>query len=425
MATTLGFLILARVVQGAAGRGIQPLSQAILMESFPPAKRGVAMATFGMGVVVAPIIGPVLGGWITDSYSWRWIFYINIPIGIIAVLMCQAFVEDPPYLRAAHQRRGGQIDYIGFGVMALWLATLQIILDRGQQDDWLSAVWIRWASGISLASMILFVLWELRIPHPLVNLRVMTNRNFAIGTLLITVVGIVLYSTTALLPLFLQSLMGYPAFNSGMAISPRGMGAIVSLLIVGRLVGMVDTRLLVASAFCLLAYACWVFGRINLDVGTGSVMWPNILSGMAMAGVFVPLTTASMGSLPKEEMGNAAGYVQPRAKHRRRHGHLANDHFGCPRNASPSGLDGRPPQPFQARVPTVSAIDDRSPRPVQRSGERTAESLRAAIRHDAATGQSLRLCRYVSLVGAVVSGVRADRAVAEECESPPRPVAAH
>ena len=204
------------------------------MESFPPAKRGVAMAVFGMGVVVAPIIGPVLGGWITDNYSWRWIFYINVPIGILAVLMSQAFVEDPPYLRAAHERRGGQIDYIGFGFMAIWLATLQIILDRGQQDDWFSAAWIRWASGISAASMIAFIVWELRTAHPLVHLRVMTNRNFAIGTMLITIVGVVLYSTTALLPLFLQSLMGYPALNSGMAMSPRGIGAIFSLMVVGR-----------------------------------------------------------------------------------------------------------------------------------------------------------------------------------------------
>ena len=266
------------------------------------------MAVFGLGVVVAPIIGPVLGGWITDSYSWRWIFYINVPIGIIAMLMSQAFVEDPPYLRAAHEQRGGQIDYIGFGVMAIWLATLQIILDRGQQDDWLNAVWIRWASGISLFSMVAFIVRELRTPHPLVNLRVMANRNFAIGTLLITIVGIVLYSTTALLPLFLQSLMGYPALNSGMAISPRGVGAIISLMLVGRLVGVVDTRLLVGGAFCLLGYACWVFGSINLEMATVNVMWPNVLNGMAMAAIFVPLTTASMGSLPKEEMGNAAGF---------------------------------------------------------------------------------------------------------------------
>jgi DHA2 family multidrug resistance protein len=307
LAPSLGMLILARVLQGAAGGALQPLSQAILMESFPPEKRGAAMATFGMGVVVAPIIGPVLGGWITDSYSWRWIFYINVPIGIIAMLMCQAFVEDPPYLRAAHERRGGSIDYIGFGVMAIWLATLQIVLDRGQQDDWFNAAWIRWASGISLVSMIAFIAWELRVKHPLVHLSVLRNRNFSAGTLLILIVGVVLYSTTALLPLFLQTLMRYPALNSGMAVSPRGVGAVISLMIVGRLVSRVDMRLLIVVGFSVLAYSCWRFGGINLQIATVDVMWPNVLSGVGTAAIFVPLTTLAMASLPVEEMGNAAG----------------------------------------------------------------------------------------------------------------------
>jgi DHA2 family multidrug resistance protein len=286
---------------------LQPLSQAILLESFPPAKRGLAMATFGMGVVVAPIIGPVLGGWITDEYSWRWVFYINIPLGVLSLVLCQAFLEDPPYLRAAHERRGGHVDYIGFGAMALWLGTLQVILDRGQIDDWLNARWICVASVVSLASMIAFIAWELRLAHPLVDLRVLRNRNFALGTMMITVVGIVLYSTTALLPLFLQGLMGYPALNSGMAISPRGCGAIVALMLVGRLVGKVDTRLLITIGFSVLAYSCWMFGGINLEIATINVMWPNIISGLAMGFVFVPLTTATMGELPNEQLGNAAG----------------------------------------------------------------------------------------------------------------------
>jgi len=251
-ASSLGFLIIARILQGAAGGALQPLSQAILMESFPPRKRGVAMAVFGMGVVVAPIIGPVLGGWITDDYSWRWVFYINIPFGILAMLMCEAFLEDPPYLREAHERRGGHVDYIGFGFMALWLATLQVILDRGQQDDWFNARWICVATAVSVVSMIAFIYWEVRSKHPLVELRVLRNRNFALGTMLITVVGIVLYSTTALLPLLLQSLMGYPAYNSGLVISPRGVGAICALMIVGRLVNLVDTRMLIT-----LVSPCW------------------------------------------------------------------------------------------------------------------------------------------------------------------------
>ena len=306
-AASLGMLVFARVVQGAAGGALQPLSQAILMESFPPAKRGMAMAIFGLGVVVAPIIGPVLGGWITDNYSWRWVFYINIPFGILAIFMSQAFIEDPPYIRHQHERSGGRIDYVGFGALALWLATLQVILDRGQEDDWFNAPWICWGAMISLGSMIFFIVWELRAAHPLVNLRVMRHRNFAVGMFLITIVGIVLYSTTALLPLFLQSLMAYPALNSGLAMSPRGIGAVLALLVVGRMVGKIDARLLVGVGFALLAFGCWLLGGITLDIATISIQGPNVLSGIAMGFVFVPLTIATMGGLPNDQMGNATG----------------------------------------------------------------------------------------------------------------------
>ena len=306
-ATTLGFLIFARIVQGAAGGALQPLSQAILMESFPPAKRGMAMAMFGLGVVVAPIIGPVLGGWITDNYSWRWIFFINIPLGALAVVMSQAFIEDPPYMRHARESLGGMIDYVGFGALAIWLGTLQIILDRGQQDDWFNATWLCWASVVSVVSLIFLIVWELRVDRPLVDIRVLRNRNFAVGTLLITVVGVVLYSTTALLPLFLQGLMGYPALNSGMAVSPRGMGAICSLLVVGVLVAKIDGRLLIGLGFLILAYSCNDFGNINLEIATKSVMWPNVLSGIGMGLIFVPLTVSAMGALANNQMGNAAG----------------------------------------------------------------------------------------------------------------------
>jgi DHA2 family multidrug resistance protein len=307
LSTSLSMLVVARVFQGAAGGALQPLSQAILLESFPPAKRGMAMAAFGLGVVVAPIIGPTLGGWLTDNYSWRWVFYINIPVGVLAVLMNQTFLEDPPYLRMDKKKGRGQIDYIGFGLMALGLATLQIILDRGQKDDWFAAPWLRWASLVTVVSLGLFVWWELKAKNPIVDLRVLRYRSFFVGTSLIAVVGVALYSTIALLPLFLQGLMGYPALESGLALSPRGFGAIAAMIVVGRLIGKIDMRMLIAFGFVLLTYSCWLFGNLNLDISIGSVIWPNILSGVAMGFVFVPLTTATMGELPNEEMGNATG----------------------------------------------------------------------------------------------------------------------
>jgi DHA2 family multidrug resistance protein len=306
-APTLELLILARVLQGAAGGALQPISQTILLESFPPAKRGVAMAIFGMGVVVAPIIGPTLGGWITDSYSWRWIFYINLPIGILALFMCQAFIEDPPYLYAARQDSAGRIDYIGFGFMVLWLATLQILLDKGQQDDWFAAPWVRWFVVISAVSMVAFILWELRQKRPLVNLRVLKNRNFATGTALMTMVGVVLYSTITLLPLFVQNLMGYSALDSGLALSPRGIGAILAMVFVGRAIGKIDSRILIGCGFAGLAYTSYQFGTITLQISIWNIAVPNVAMGFAMGLIFVPLTTVTMGGLPNEQMGNAAG----------------------------------------------------------------------------------------------------------------------
>ena len=306
-ANSMALLILARVLQGAAGGALMPISQAILMESFPPAKRGVAMAVYGMGVVVAPIFGPVLGGWLTDNYSWRWIFYINAPFGALAVLMLQTFVEDPPYLRHAQEQSGGKINYVGFGAMAVWLATLQIILDRGQQEDWFNSPWICWGSVVSFVSMVFFVLWELRIAYPLVDLRVFRNRSFAIGTFLMLIAGIMLYSTTSLLPMFLQGLMGYPSLNSGLAMSLRGIGAIVAMVVVGKLSEKVDSRILINVGWILLIYSAWELGNINTEISAGTLNWPNIFTGLGMGMLMVPLMTVSLADLPVEQMGNGSG----------------------------------------------------------------------------------------------------------------------
>jgi DHA2 family multidrug resistance protein len=303
-ATSLGMLIVARIMQGAGGGALQPIAQSVLLESFPPEKRGSAMAVYGMGIVVAPIIGPTLGGWITDNYSWRWIFYINVPIGILAVLMANAFVEDPPYIK---NQKPGRIDYMGFSLMALGLAALQLILDKGQEEDWFQSDMIFYVAIISAVALVAFVLWELWSKDPIVNLRIMANRNFAVGTGLMTVMGIVLYGTIALLPLFLQTLLGYPALQSGMAVSPRGIGAIISMIIIGRLVGKVDSRWLIMFGFALLAFSTYQFSNIDLEISISSIVVPSIMSGLAMGFIFVPLTTIAMGTLPNDQIGNASG----------------------------------------------------------------------------------------------------------------------
>ena len=303
-AASLDMLILARILQGAGGGALQPIAQSVLLESFPPEKRGSAMALYGLGVVVAPIIGPTLGGWITDNYSWRWIFYINIPIGALAVFMANSFVEDPPYIK---NRKPGRIDYIGFSLMALGLAMAELTLDMGQQNDWFQSSWIVFTTLTAATALLLFIVWEFYVDEPIVNLRIFKNRNFAVGTVLIASVGVVLYGSTALLPLFLQTLLGYPAVQSGLAVSPRGLGSAISMLIVGRLVGKLDGRFLIMFGFIVLAFATnWLAG-INLDISTSTLTFPIIVSGFAMGFVFVPLTTMAMGTLSNEQVGNAAG----------------------------------------------------------------------------------------------------------------------
>jgi len=303
-APNLGFLIVARIFQGIGGGALVPISQAVLLESFPREKRGVAMATFGMGVIVAPILGPTLGGWITDNYSWRWIFYINLPVGIFALLMAQAFVEDPPYIKNA---KAGVVDFLGFGLLAVWLGTLQVILDKGQQEDWFESPWMRSFAVISVVCFVAFVVRELRAGHPLVNLQVLKNRNFAAGVMLMTVLGAVLYGTTAALPIFLQTLMGYSALQSGLTLSPRGLGAFVTTFLVGRLVGRVRNRVLITLGFILLAVSSFWLGSINLQISMRNVILPSVLNGIAISFIFTPLTTATMGYLRQDQMANATG----------------------------------------------------------------------------------------------------------------------
>ena len=304
MAINMPMLIVARILQGVGGGGMQPLAQSILLESFPPRKHGTAMAVYGVGVVVAPVIGPTLGGWITDSYSWRWIFYINLPIGILALFMVNLYVEDPPYLRKAFR---GAIDYLGFGLMALWLGTLQLVLDKGQEADWFAATWVRWTMAVSTVALIGFIVRELTDREPIVQLRVFLDRNFSVGTLITCIYGCVLYGATAMLPLFLQTMLGYSALQSGLAVSPRGIGAMASMIAAGILVRYIDGRLLMAFGFALLGYSTWMLGQISLEIGMASVIVPNVINGFAMGFIFVPMTTMTLSRLRKQEMGNATG----------------------------------------------------------------------------------------------------------------------
>jgi MFS transporter, DHA2 family, multidrug resistance protein len=303
-ATSLGLLVVARVLQGVGGGALQPIAQTVLLESFPPARRGIAMAVFSMGVIVAPILGPTLGGWITDNYSWRWVFYVNLPIGVLAFLLAQLFVEDPPYISAARRTR---MDYAGFGFMALGLAALQIVLDKGQEDDWFAAPWVRWFVVAAAVSLAAFIVRELTTDEPLVDLRIFADRNFAVGSFFILMLGVVLYSTTSMLPLFMQTLLGYPALDSGLAVSPRGLGAMVSAIVVGRLIGVVDSRVMIAAGFALVAASTYMYSELTLAITKSSIVMASVLNGMGTGMIFVPLSTNALGRLRNEQIGNASG----------------------------------------------------------------------------------------------------------------------
>jgi MFS transporter, DHA2 family, multidrug resistance protein len=304
VATSMTMLVASRALQGLGGGAMQPLSQAILLESFPPSKRGAATALFGIAIVVAPILGPTLGGWLTDNWSWRWAFYINLPVGVLAFFLMSWLVEDPPYIRAG---RSGRIDGMGFALMTLFLGTLQIMLDKGQDADWFSAVWLRWFAVISALSLIGFIVRELWTEHPLVDLRVFKNRNFAVSCVLFGLFGMSLYALITLQPLFLQSLLGYTAFDSGLSVSPRGFGAFAALFFVGALVGRVDARLLAGIGFAVVGLSSFLLSRLNLQMAMGNIIPANMLQGFGVGCIFVPLTTLSVGTLRNEQIGNALG----------------------------------------------------------------------------------------------------------------------
>jgi DHA2 family multidrug resistance protein len=301
LAPSLPFLVLFRIIQGTTGGALQPLSQAVLLEAFPPEDRGKAMGFWGLGIVVAPIFGPVLGGWLTDSYSWRWVFYINLPVGILALVMMQMFIFDPAYIG----RRGERVDWTGIGFLALGIGALQIFLDKGQEDDWFASHLITILAVVSAVALAALVVRELRVAHPVVDLRVFRERTYATGVFLMTIVGFVLYGSLVLLPILLQTLLGYPALQAGIAMAPRGVGSFIAMPIVGLTVGRIDARRLLAAGIVGGSLTLFWLGALNLQAGYWDVFWPQFVQGISLSLLFVPLTTITMDPIPRERMGNA------------------------------------------------------------------------------------------------------------------------
>jgi DHA2 family multidrug resistance protein len=303
-APSLPVLIIARIFQGLGGGGLQPLSQAILLETFPVVEHGLAMAVFGMGVVMAPIIGPVLGGWITDNLSWRWVFYINLPVGIVAVGLAMLFVFDPEYIR----RKRIHIDTWGLFLLTVGLGALQIVLDKGEREDWFASNLIVSLTIVAVAALIIFVVVELRAEHPVVDLRVFRDRNFLAGNInMFTGFGC-MFGSFVLLPLYAQNLMNYTAFWAGLVLGPGGVASFFIMPIAGILMRRgVRPRNLLALGLTIMASSIWMMSRFNLEASFVDIAFPRLMQGFGLGLFFVPLATATYMTIPREAMGNASG----------------------------------------------------------------------------------------------------------------------
>lgn len=302
MAQSLDMLVLGRLVQGIGGGPMMPISQAILIACFPYNKRGQAMALFGLAVMVFSILGPTFGGFIVDNSAWQWIYLVNIPVGIFSIVLVHCNIKD-----VKERKKPDSVDYIGLGALVLWLLTMQVVLDKGQQYDWFDTTWVCWLAGISVFSFIFFIVWELEYKSPIVNLRVFKDKNFFIGTILGSTVNMIIYVTIVLLPMFLQSMMGYNAVLSGLALAPRVFSCVVMLILIGPMVEHLDNRILIATGFFFLGISTFMFANLNLSISFDYVAIPNILMGVGVILVFIPVSGLVLGTLPKSELANGAG----------------------------------------------------------------------------------------------------------------------
>ncbi len=313
MATSLGQLILFRVMQGLAGGGLQPSSQAILLDSFPTEKQGAAQTVFGVAALLAPVIGPTLGGYITDEYSWRWIFYINLPVGALALVLCWLLVRDPDYLRnqrAESKKQPLNFDFVGLSLLVLTLVCWEIVLSKGQEWDWLNDAIGRVQVLVTLffVGAIGLVFWETRQTNPIVNFRPLRERNFAFSCLIIFCAFGILYGTSTLLPALLESLFGYDAFHAGLVLSPSGAFTILALIVVGVLLGRgIDARWLIAIGLLILAAGCFWMSQMNLDISPWQVVWPRVVMIAGLGMIFAPLNVAAFLYIPRSLRGAAVG----------------------------------------------------------------------------------------------------------------------
>jgi DHA2 family multidrug resistance protein len=304
LSVSLPEIILFRIIQGIGGGGLQPMSQAILMETFPPRERGMAMAIFGMGIVLGPVLGPLLGGYLTDTRSWHWIFYINLPIGILALLMIYSFVFDPSYQEL--MGKGEKVDYIGLALLCLGLGSLQIVLDKGQLDDWFNSDFILVLSFISAVSLVLFIFWELQQERPIVDLRIFRNSSFATGNAVMFFGFFAFFGSIVLLPLYLQNLLGYTAFQAGLVLGPSGALTFLILPVVGKATERVDARLLLAVGLIINAYAVYYMSGFSLQIDFAQSMIGRVIQGLGMPFFFVSLSYATMAYVANQEMNNAS-----------------------------------------------------------------------------------------------------------------------
>jgi len=315
MATSLNMLIASRVLQGLAGGGLQPSSQGVLLDAFPRERQGTAMTVFGVAALLAPVVGPTLGGYITDNYGWRWIFYLNVPVGLIALVMCRAVVTDPTYLKAAHDKMRTQhsrFDTLGLCLLGITMICWEVMLSKGQEWDWLGDPFFRAQTLLTLFVVCLgaLIYRELRIANPLINFRTLLDRNFRSCCIIIFCAFGVLYANTTALPGLLQSLFGYDATTSGLVLSPAGIFAIIVLLIVGVLLSRgVDARYLMVSGLLVIAFGSYWMSRLNLEVSPWQIVWPRVVLIVGLSLIFAPLNVAAFLYIPKELRGAAVGLL--------------------------------------------------------------------------------------------------------------------